>query len=407
MQVTTKQGLFYFFPVFFCFCLPFGSLLLSGIIVAWTVASFFVFNREKAARGFRRPFLWLLYAFFFVTLASALFSDDKQAALFEVEIRLGFLVIPYLFFCFDYPPGILRRCVVAFVSGCFFCCLYLIGRAFIYSVAGHPEYFFYTHFSFFIHAGYFAMYLVMAIVFVVVLYPRWFREQRPVIYSSWFFVAFFVTGIFLCASKMGIITFFVSLPLLTFYRLSGKNRLKAIGFSVASVVTVAILGALIFPSSFDRWSNMFSVPANVDPSSTESTAVRVLIWKESWRLAQENLLTGTGVGDANATLYKAYAQEGMTGAFTHRLNAHNQYLQTMIGLGLTGLFLLLACTAGQLIRALRHKHFLLAVFSLVILLNFLVESMLQASAGTLFFLFFVCFFNLADEEQLMSSPVRE
>lgn len=401
MKLSARQWLFYFFPVFFCFCLPFGSLLLSAIIVGWTVSSFFNLDRKTIRQGFRRPLLLLSYLFFLLTLISAAFSENFSDAVFEVEIRLSFLVLPYLFFCFKYPADILRRCVVAFVSGCFFACLYLVGRAFVFSVAGHPEYFFYTHFSFFIHAGYFAMYLALAIVFVVVLYPRWFRLQKPVIYSSWFFLAFFTTGIFLCASKMGILGFFICLPLLVFYRIRHTHRVKAALVSAVVVIGVAAASYLIFPSAFDRWTSMTRFSEPVDPASTESTAVRKLIWGQAWQLAKENWLFGVGAGDANAELYAAYQRTGMTGAFDHRLNAHNQYLQTFIAIGITGLVLLLLLTAGQLIKALWRRHFLLSVFCLLTMLNFAIESMLQASAGVLFFMFFLCFFNLADEDTLV------
>src|SRR5687768_1136561 len=134
MEITFRQKLFYFFPVFFCFCLPFGSLLLSGIIICWILASFFNIDKEHLAKGFKRPLLWLSYAFFFLTCFSALFSSNYEGALFAVEIKFSFVIFPYLLFCFRYPPDIIKRCIVAFVSGCFFACLYLIVRATIFSM---------------------------------------------------------------------------------------------------------------------------------------------------------------------------------------------------------------------------------------------------------------------------------
>jgi hypothetical protein len=59
-------------------------------------------------------------------------------------------------------------------------------------------------------------------------------------------------------------------------------------------------------------------------------------------------------------------------------------------------------TLGQMILAVIRKNFLLFVFSLLVTLNFLVESMLQTSAGVLFFAFFYCVFNLVDEKKLLS-----
>jgi O-antigen ligase len=139
----------------------------------------------------------------------------------------------------------------------------------------------------------------------------------------------------------------------------------------------------------------------VDKSATESTAVRRLIWDEAIRLGRTNFFTGTGVGDANDALYDAYQQSGLTGAYGHRLNAHNQYLQTFIGMGIGGLLLMIWLTAGQIGRGWMRRNFLLTWFGILITMNFMVESMLQTAAGMIFFTFFFCFLNVAGERELL------
>ncbi len=218
MELSNKQKLFYFFPVLFCFCLPFGSLVLSGIIILWGVSSFFIIDLQVLKAGFLNKNLWLLMAFFFVTCISAAFSENKTEALFSIENKLSFLVLPYYFFCFKWPQQIIKRCMVSFVSGCFFACLYLIFRAAGYALKGQPEYFFYTLFSDLIHASYFAMYLLLAISIILIFYHDWFKQQKQYTYISIFFTAIFIITIFLCNSKMGIIAFFICFPILIFYR---------------------------------------------------------------------------------------------------------------------------------------------------------------------------------------------
>jgi O-antigen ligase len=143
----------------------------------------------------------------------------------------------------------------------------------------------------------------------------------------------------------------------------------------------------------------------VDKTSAESTAVRLLIWEQAIQIIRQNFFTGTGVGDANAALYKAYEEQGLTGAFELKLNAHNQYLQTFLGMGILGFLLLLQMTLGDLVRALFRRQFLLFIFSLLIVMNLMVESMLQRSAGVLFFCFFYCFLHLVKEEDLSDNSI--
>jgi O-antigen ligase len=402
MNIPLKQKLFYFFPALFCFCLPFGLRIAALLIALWVVVSFFNLQTQPFRKGLKALPLQLMLLFFCLTLVSAIFSSNGTEALFSIEIKLSFLFFPYLLFCFQWPVEILKRCVVSFVSGCFFACVYLILRAFYYSINGQPEYFFYTLFSDMIHSSYFAMYLLLAITIVVLFYRQWFSTQKSVLISSYFFIAVFVVTIFLCSSKLGIISFFICMPLLLFYKWRNRLNFKYVGIGVAGLVLLLFISVKLLPGSFQRLNSLTSLPEQIDKTSTESTAVRVLIWKEALQLVRENFLWGTGAGDDNDALYAAYQQQGLTGALSHKLNAHNQYLQTFIGLGVFGFLLLVLMTLGQMILAVIRKNFLLFVFSLLVMLNFLVESMLQTSAGVLFFAFFYCVFNLVDEEKLLS-----
>lgn len=401
MEMSFKLKLFYFFPVLFCFCLPFGYLFLSGIIAVWTFISFFNIDKMQLKKGLMNKQLLLLYAFFLITLVSAALSSNKEEAVFSLEVKLAFVLFPYLFFCFRWPLEILKRCIISFVSGCFFACLYLIGRAFLYAVNGQPDYFFYSLFSDFIHASYFAMYLIMAITFVFLFYGKWFKTQKSVIYSSYFFVSIFITSIFLCSSKLGLISFFVCLLLFLVYRFKSHLTLKK-GLILFFVFLVTVLVMVrLFPEPFSRFNSITSVSLqNIDKTSSESTTVRILIWNESLDLIQNNFMFGTGVGDANDELRNSYQRDGLTGAFEHRFNAHNQFFQTFIGLGVIGFVILLMLTFGPAMRGIKTRNFLLFVFSFLIVSNFMVESMLQTSAGVLFFVFFYCFFHLVDEKQL-------
>ncbi len=397
-----KQKLFYFFPVLFCFCLPFGTRITSAIVAGWTFVSFFNTDFVKIREGLRHRNLLTMWLFFVLTVFSAVFSDNKQEAVFSIEVKLSLLLFPWLFFCFTWPPQILKRCVVAFVSGCFFACVYLIFRALFYFWNGHPEYFFYTLFSDLIHASYFAMYLILAIVIVVLFYHRWFSTQKSVLISSWVFVAVFVISIFLCSSKLGILSFFVAMPLLLLHKWRALMNLRRAGFIVLSLLAVLLIAKGLFPESLNRMRSITSVPQNIDKTSSESTTVRLLIWQQAIGLIRQDFVTGTGVADVNDDLYAAYEKEGMTGAFEHRLNAHNQYLQTFLGMGIGGFVLLLLLTVAQAVKGVFKRNFLLFVFSLLIVLNFLVESMLQTAAGVLFFSFFYCLFNLVDEADLLT-----
>lgn len=398
---TFAKKLFYFFPVLFCFLLPFGTIYLAPLIMLWMLSSFFNLDRQQLMKGFKDPSFISLVLFFVLTVLSAVLSDNKKEALFSIEVKLSFVLFPYLLFCFKWPLAILKRCVISFVSGCFFASLFLILRAFMHSMNGEPEYFFYSLFSYFLHASYFAMYLVLAIILVLIFYEHWFRSQKSIIYSSYFFIVIFTATIFLCSSKLGLISFLICIPLTLFYKYKLLLTPKKI-FVIILLFSLAFAStAILFPGLFNRFNAVFDLSQHqIDKTSSESTQVRVLIWQEAIDIIKQNFIFGTGVGDANDALYKAYEQDGLSGAFEHRFNAHNQFFQTFIGMGIIGFSMLLYLTIGKLIRGFRSGNFLMMIFALMISLNFAVESMLQTAAGVLFFVFFSALFDLINEAEL-------
>ena len=62
--ITIKNRLFYFFPLLFSFCLPFGTLFLSHIIIIWCLFSFINFEIQEFKKGLLNKNLQLSYLFF-------------------------------------------------------------------------------------------------------------------------------------------------------------------------------------------------------------------------------------------------------------------------------------------------------------------------------------------------------
>lgn len=391
-----KQGLFYFFSSVFCFAFPFRQFgtelpISSYLIIGWLLFSFFNLDKKYLIIGLKNKAYIFSQLFFLATLLSALIigGPEKEKA---IEVKLSFLLLPYLVFCFNYPSQMMKRFVISFVSGCFFASVFLILRGLHYAVNGQSEYLTYTDFSYFMHTAYFSMYLLLALIFIIVFYPKWFSNSKSLLKVSVIFSLVFVSTIFMCASKMGIICLIIIAPILALYKF--KFTIKKTVFLLLGFILVIVFGIKLFPVSIERFKSITNFnSSNIDKSSVESTAVRVLIWKEASTIFKNNLLYGVGVGKANLELSIAYKKNGLTGALEKSLNAHNQYLQTAVGLGLIGVLLLVGMIAFCIINTIKLKHIIIILFVIIITLNFLVESMLQTSAGVLFFMFFYSLFN--------------
>ncbi|MCD4834392.1 MAG: O-antigen ligase family protein, partial [Bacteroidales bacterium] len=99
-------------------------------------------------------------------------------------------------------------------------------------------------------------------------------------------------------------------------------------------------------------------------------------------------LFGVGTGDIDEVMKKKYQDYDLTEAQEHNFNAHNQYLDVAVKLGLVGLVLIFGWIITILVIAIRRKQFLFFYFGLILFINFFFEAMLNTIAGVSFVVFF-------------------
>jgi O-antigen ligase len=108
-------------------------------------------------------------------------------------------------------------------------------------------------------------------------------------------------------------------------------------------------------------------------------------------IIREHPLSGVGTGDVKDALLEKYNEKGMTDAFSHRLNAHNQFLQTGIAIGIAGMTVLIGMFILALIYAIKNRNIVYLLFLGINAVNFLFESILETQNGVVFYAFFNAF----------------
>ena len=392
----------YNLPLLIAFFLPFG-INYAIFILIWAICFFSFDNLNNGLKEiFSNKWSYILLVFFLIHFLGYFYSENKSEALSSIEIKLCFIAFPVLFFASKFNSDQIKKIIISFVTGCILASILCVFRAIFLLIFEDTNAFFYSDFSYFIHPSYMAMYLVLAQLLVLLYYPNWLSHLIYLNIKIGFISLVFLVSIFLCSSKMGLITAVLLIPTTFCFILFKKGYHKIIiGLIITLFLGIGITYK-IFPAPFERFKTAINVTSSIekiDKTDAESTAVRVLIWKEAIKIIKHHLWVGTSPADANESLYKAYEQNGLTGALSKKLNAHNQYLQTFIGTGIFGFVLLLLMTFGLIIYGFIKKNYILMLFSILICFNFMVESMLQSQAGFTFFTFFLCLFlkyNLKD-----------
>jgi O-antigen ligase len=391
-----KEYPLYLFALLICTApelLP-GSLLL---IIACSPLLGFQLNKMK--ENYFNPknvFIWMTLYFLwqFVGLAN---SEDQEMASLNLILNLSFLLLPLIVLStklkFD-----LDRILSVFTIGAVAAVITALIRAtYFYLSEQTTEYFYETKFTYSMHRSYWATYMVIACAWILYKMIR-NKTIKPLNILG---IIVLATGILLSGSKAGVLTFLASILALTAFSLfTLKNKLFTTIFIGSLVVLVLVLFSL-FPNVRQRFNNMFdkiSHTEELDINSTESNTARLLVWETSWEIIKENPLWGIGTGDVLHELQKRNSEKGYTGVVSLNLNAHNQFLNTQLALGVFGTFFLLLIFLIPIFYPNPDYSFFIRLIIFIFLTTMLTESFLERQSGIMPFAFLIGVFGAMNKK---------
>ena len=372
------------------------------------------FNNVKDKKYILAPvILYLLY------VIGTLYSTQlkgQSGALFDLEVKLSLILFPIFFLTTDLSKlgnDFYKRVLKAFIYGCLVSSIILINKAMMdYFKEQDTSVFYYSSLSWVHHPSYLALYFTFAIA---ILLTWTFKSGNRIVFKrnlAILLIIHFQIFIVLLSSKAGVIGFFITCGLIFGYYLMKRLKGRKLSFTITGLVLVTfVLIFLIFPTSFNRFyavKKSFEDHQIPDNQKTESSAARMMVWKCSIEIIQENFIFGVGTGDVKTELIKKYEEKEILLALKEHLNPHNQFMQTFIAIGFLGFLLLMASLVLPAVCAYKKENLLFILFIGMFLFHILVESMLERQAGVVFFAFFNVLLFFSDfpksEESLPQLP---
>jgi O-antigen ligase len=116
--------------------------------------------------------------------------------------------------------------------------------------------------------------------------------------------------------------------------------------------------------------------------------MRLAKWYFTIEAGQQSWLFGTGTGDDEDALLDTYKKNNFKEGYIPRFNAHNQFLQTWLGLGIIGLIILILNLFIPLFLAFKERNLYYCIFLILIISFCLTESVLCRQHGVVFYSFF-------------------
>jgi O-antigen ligase len=130
----------------------------------------------------------------------------------------------------------------------------------------------------------------------------------------------------------------------------------------------------------------------VQKQELSTTGARMIIWDLSWDIIAERPVFGSGTGDVKDDLMVQYKKNEYHHLFEHQLNAHNEFIQMLIAIGVVGCIIFLLYIFYPLTHSDLFGNIVYLGFILIIFFNFMTESMLETQAGVVFYAFFNALF---------------
>lgn len=369
------------------------TLPLNRSLIPWLIAFALLFfllegKLKDKLNSLHNKYFYLSISLYLLYLIGSFYSSNAKNTEFELVQKLSLILLPVLFFSeVSLENNFVFTVKKSFILGCILGSIICLLNAFLhYYHSRNADYFFYANFSKIMHPSYYAMYLNFACAILIL--------EKGVFKSPFFSnltLLFFVFIIVLLSSKSGVITlFFILIFKLILYTIQKKKYLKS---AIISGIFILLIGSFIFsfPQSTSRLHQMYEA-LNSDDEGFNSTTGRISIWKNSLQVIAKNSVLGVGTGDAKDEILKHYQLKNENELYSKKLNSHNQFLQTTIAIGLPGLVLLLLLLGVPLFLFYKQLDFSAVIFVLLMIFNFLFESMLETQAGVIFFSFFLFLF---------------
>jgi O-antigen ligase len=366
------------------FTLPLNKNLIPLLIILSLVIWLTEGGFKEKIQKIKNPYFILSISFYLLHVLGLLYTSNMKSGNFDLEQKLSFLLFPILFLSISIPQIEVSKITKSFIYGCFFACLICYGNAcYKYSITQESDIFFYSAFSAIMHSSYFAMYLCFAIILIL------FRDKmlHNKLQRIGVLLLFSLT-IILLSSKSGLISLaFIALCKIIYDVKVNKKFGRALSSIIVILLALTVIYRL-FPKSFERLNEMKGSLAS-NGKEFNTTSSRIAIWKNALHIISENILIGVGTGDVKDALKQEYEKQGESQLVEKQLNAHNQYLQTFIALGLPGLLILLGVLIAIINFTYLSKIWDGFLLTSIIAINLLFESMLETQAGVVFIAYFL------------------
>lgn len=251
-----------------------------------------------------------------------------------------------------------------------------------------------------LHSTYYAYAILIAIIFIIHLFfTEVSKKLKAILLVITLYFSFFIFHI---SARLPIAVMFLIYNLVIVYYFIKNNKIKQGAFIL---LLLYIFTGIIFYNvrvTRYRFQQVFGF-TYYDGSTHEDGKYKIRQWQSSIA-ANNNILIGNGIGDANQSIYDTYPKFDLKKYKERKYNAHNQFIQTFVGLGIIGVISLLLIFIFFIYYFSKNKSLIGIIFTLSSFILFITESFLERQTGIVLFSFVICLL-FSVQQHLKNKPI--
>ncbi len=385
----------------FILLIPFHIRASNLMLLAWFASLLFVGDlKQRWERLASKRLFYLYIGFFGLHLFGMLYTEDWARGVIDLDKKLVIFFFPFALLSEEIKPHIFKLRLYAFWAS-------------LVALIGVLLWFNYGMFFNFsgdindlafreamtetpwVKVGH--VYLGLFLTWTIIMILAIFLKLFPLPFSKlekaclFFLALLMIFTLVKISARMAILSLLcVGLAMV----LVALTQLRHKGYALGLLLGLLLFGALLGQSKRVRFMLENSFPTEIRYDSpywydwTSGSTIRMAIWNSAWQtFTWESAVLGTGTGSPRGRLRKGYEKMNFKFALEKSFNAHNQFLETYLGLGLIGLAYWLACFFIPVYQAFRYQYYLLFFFLLLFFLSGLTESVLTRQKGVVFYAF--------------------
>jgi O-antigen ligase len=334
----------------------------------------------------------IILAYFLFSCISLFYTEDLDKGLNTLLGHCIFLALPLIFINIKFTKEHLKRAHNLFII--WICMLALYSEVFtVYNLLESGKslsLWFRKDFSYItlgniigIHPPYMSLFTSYSIL--VLIDKIGHNKLKNVGYS--FVVIFLLFYTIHLSSRLPIVALLLVSSMFILKKLSLHNSFAKTSFKI--LILMGIIFTLLFSvrSTRYRFIEVFGMQYT-SGLYIKSGPAKLDQWTAAF-YANNNKLFGNGIGDVNNSVTESNMKHGLIRNADRKYNAHNQYIQTYVGLGLVGLVLLLGFLfyCWNFNKPLLNPYNYYLIYLVIVLFS---ESYLQRHQGIVFIAFLFC-----------------